>query len=191
MENVERDIKLQILFALVIFTISCLFTIANYYLTREQQLKFIQSNEDIRRAKDLKSERFELFDQLNSLVGERLYLTRNLFGAISGYYVKENKEIESEYYVEKIKEIEPGYYEARENWNFNIYRLYSLITHYFGKELRNEFEEKINNPLVNMGKEIERILRDGRYFKDLDIKKLTEIQGNILRFNKKALDIIE
>lgn len=176
---IDNDNKMQAFFAIIIFTISCLFTVANYYLAEKQQVEFLKKNERIRIAKELKIERFKLFNQINKLVGERLYLSRRFLGAVQNQLDF------------RARGIEKRYLACRDKWNFNVYRNLSLISHYFGKELREEFEGKISNKLVAMGTKIEKAFRNKSKPKKIKCLELKTIPGDLLRFNKKALQKIE
>lgn len=170
-------------FAIIMFVVACIFAIFNHILIKGQQLKFLEKHNRIDDSWELKSKRYEFFDHLSKLIDKRYYMTMRFSGAI-----KENN-------AEKIGEIEAKFTNAIEDWMFNIYKNLALIEYYFGMELRNEFEEKINNPIVKIADKIENVRKNNNYRKKLKTKKIDEeinkLRGNILRFYKKILNFID
>lgn len=122
------------------------------------------------RLNDVVDKRFNTFEELSKMTGERLYVTRQLLG------VKQRNENEKKY-VE-------NYNEVVRKWNIEIYRFYALIDNLYDNQLRKEYESKVDDPLVNIGKKI----RYRGEISKISSRKLDTISMNVLVVDKLLLE---
>ena len=122
------------------------------------------------RFNDVVEKRFNTFEELSKITGERLYITRRLLGANQRNVDEEISEKNYDGIVTK--------------WNIEIYRFYALIDNLYDTQLRETYEAKVNDPLVRIGKKI-------RYRGDISrvaSRQLDTISMNILEVDKLLLE---
>jgi hypothetical protein len=88
-----------------------------------------------------------------------------------------------------------SYREIIGHWNESLNSNLALIEIYFGKELRNQFENEIGKSLIVSGAEIEKLYRSFQDQENIDIKsveeELNEINISVYHFNLGMLRLID
>lgn len=124
------------------------------------------------------------FKEISSLLDKRLFRSRQFLWALQGRFSDEQVVVRLGRYREII-----------ELWNESLNSNLALIEIYFGKDLRNQFENEIGNSLITKGAAIEALYRKYQQNEDLDIKSVDEslnaINISIYHFNLSMLKSIE
>lgn len=114
------------------------------------------------------------FNEVSSLMDDRLYKTRRL---LSAYVQNDSAKIE---FCRKLLSSQ------LEVWNANLGRMYVLIEEFYGVNFRVFFKNSIQKPFANIGNHIitegAKTLQEQNTIRDT----LTQVEANISKFDKNA-----
>lgn len=150
------------------------------YLTSQFQKKNWEHQRKLLKLERYDEQATKIFEDISSILDQRMFRYRQIIYAFR---------------TEDEKRIETAFQEYRDvlfRWNDHINRNYAMVEKFFGKEVREELEYKINKDVIFIGTLLERIKKkkENAIDKEEVWKKIDDLNARVYLFDTKMLEII-